>query len=204
MEALETCTCGSAGEWVDVVGGDLIYDGPERRVGSSSRREQEQTRGGGSGQQSKSRPRWKSTNSRKSSGRFVGASAINGQERISVLSTTAASSSRMMMMMEESTNLIDRALSQHEPQQQQRQRSSKLIVYEWDPMYLLAATTLTQGFDLVHYNLISEPAAALAAAPPPSTLRPQGPTIQEHQSNNCCPSLYAPGTHSLLLQESSS
>lgn len=203
MEALETCTCGSAGEWVDVVGGDLIYDGPERRAGSSSsRREQEQARGGGG--QSKSRPRWKSTNSRKSSGRFVGASAINGQERISVLSTTAASSSRMMMMMEESTNLIDRTLSQHEPQQQQqRQRSSKLIVYEWDPMYLLAATTLTQGFDLVHYNLISEPTAA-AAAPPPSTLRPQGPTIQEHQSNNCRPSLYAPGTHSLLLQESSS
>lgn len=189
------------------MGGDLIYDGPERRAGSSSsRREQEQTRGGGSGQ-SKSRPRWKSTNSRKSSGRFVGASAINGsgQERISVLSAAAASSSRMMMMMDESTNLIDRTLSQHEPQQlqQQRQRSSKLIVYEWDPMYLLAATTLTQGFDLVHYNLISEPAPAAAAAPPP-TLRPQGPTIQEHQSNNCCPSLYAPGTHSLLLQESSS
>lgn len=100
-----------------------------------------------------------------------------------------------------------------EPQQRQLQRnSSKLIVYEWDPVYLLAATTtLTQGFDLVHNYNNSNHTLMVGGDLPLNHHFRQGPTtttrIQEQQQqppNNCCPSLFAPGTHSLLLQESSS
>lgn len=118
---------------------------------------------------------------------------FDGQPRQLSALEAAMSASRMM---DEPTNIvIDRlARLNHTPPR----RNSKLIVYEWDPVYWLTTTTtaLTQGYDLVNYSLISEPPSSSSLV----SLLP----IQEPLNNNCCPSMYAPGTHSLLLQESSS
>lgn len=92
----------------------------------------------------------------------------------------------------------------NEQQQQQQRKGSKLICYEWDPAYLL---TLAHGYDLVgHYGLVCSE-TLLPGPPAPPTLPVTAATGRAHHENNmnhCCSILSAPGSHSLLLHESSS
>lgn len=129
--------------------------------------------------------------------------SFGGQpRRLSALEKTSLTSGGGRVMDEEPPigGHVDERLSRMSGGRQHHQpvqKSSQLIVYEWDPMYLLS-----QGYDLsyaAYTNSSESPLVPLYPSSSPYVLHQQPPHV-----NNCLPSLFAPGTHSHLLQESSS
>lgn len=118
------------------------------------------------------------------------------------LTTTASSSSNSRRMMMDEPESDRFSLAPRRPR-----TGSKLIVYEWDPVYTL---TQQSGYSVISGGLFDQPQHQCAPPPVMTFLLPAGlqpvPLSSSPSSSpgGCCPSLIAPGSHSLLLQESSS
>lgn len=166
-ETLEKCTCGvlsdSRVDKLDIYEGEWrrTRGGAEGGVGTEIRSKRQKRGGGGGG------------------GPPNRYSSHGGTQQASWRATTT--SSRVNHQSTYSSIPEDRLVEPVAP------TSKKLIVYEWDPTYLLAQGSTT-------YEVVS----CYSWPPPPPPLA----------NSTCCPSLCSntpgSGTHSLLLQQESS
>ena len=170
-ETLEKCTCGvlsdSRVDKLDIYEGEWrrTRGGAEGGVGTEIRSKRQKRGGGGGGPPNRY-------------------SSHGGSHQASWRATTTTS--RVNHQSTYSSIPEDRLVEPVAP------TSKKLIVYEWDPTYLLAQGSTT-------YEVVSCYSLPLPPHPPPP------PTLA---NSTCCPSLCSntpgSGTHSLLLQQESS